>query len=98
MSNDFDYLNGEVGEKTSYVPVPGARYVAVVAKAEMVDPLSLGWKPGDDLSDEARADFERPFPRLRWQIESMENGDATEYAGRLVEQRLELGRGPNPPP
>ena len=96
MTNDFDYLNGEVGEKTSYVPVPAARYQAVVAAAEMVDPIALGWKPGEDATEEQKADFERPFPRLRWKIEAMENGEETEYAGRLVDQRLDLRSGTNP--
>jgi hypothetical protein len=89
-------VSGEVGEKTSYVPVPAARYLAVISMAEMVDPVSMGWKVPDDANETDRADFERPFPRLRWKIESLENGEPTEYAGRLVDQRLDLRSGTNP--
>ena len=96
MSNEFDYLGGEVSEATSYVPVPVGRYKARVAKAELVDPVAMKWEPADDLSEEAREDFLRAFPRLRWQIESLENGDVTEYAGRMVDQRLDLRSGTNP--
>lgn len=94
--SDFEFLTGEVGEKTSYVPVPLGRYKAVIAKGEMVDPVAMKWEPGDDLDEDAREDFLRPFPRLRWQIESLENGDPTEYAGRLVDQRVSLRSGTNP--
>jgi len=96
MSDNFDYLGGEVSEPTSYVPVPVGRYKARIAKAELVDPVAMKWEPADDLSEDARADFLRAFPRLRWQIESLENGDTTEYAGRLVDQRLDLRSGTNP--
>jgi hypothetical protein len=97
MSNEgFDYLNGEVGEPTSYTPVPVGRYKAKVVKGEMVDPVAMKWEPSEDLSPEDREDFLRPFPRLRWQIESLENGDPTEYAGRIVDQRLSLRSGVNP--
>lgn len=96
MSNGFDYLSGEIGEKTVYVPVPAARYKAVVARGEMVDPVALGWKPGEELDEDAKEDYERPFPRLRWQIESTESDEPTEYAGRLVDQRLDLRSGTNP--
>lgn len=96
MSNGFDYLSGDVGESTVYVPVPKAHYKAVVAIAEMVDPLVTFGAPDEELDDAGKEDYSRPFPRLRWQIEALENDDPTEYAGRMVDQRLDLRSGPNP--
>lgn len=86
MSDNFDFLSGEVGEPTSYVPVPAGRYQARIIKLEMVDPVALKWETDDT----------DPFPRVRWQIEALENGDTTEYAGRIVDQRLSLRSGVNP--
>lgn len=96
MSTDYDFLSGEVSEPTTYTPVPVGRYRARVAKAELVDPIAMKWEPSEDLSAEEKEEFQRPFPRLRWQLESLENGDPTEYAGRLVDQRLSLRSGVNP--
>lgn len=93
----FDYLTGEVSEPTSYTPPPIGRYRARVVKAEFVDPVAMKWEPSDDsLSEEEREEFNRPFPRLRWQLEALENGDPTEYAGRIVDQRISLRSGTNP--
>ena len=96
MSDNFDYLNGEVGEPTSYTPIPKAKFQAVVGVAEMVDPIALGWKAPEDMAGQALDDYQRPFPRLRWKIEATESGQETEYAGRMVDQRLDLRSGVNP--
>ena len=92
----FDYLSGEVGEPTTYTPPPIGRYKAVIVKGEMVDPVAMGWEPGEDLDDAAKEEFSRPFPRVRWQLEAGENGEPSEYAGRIVDQRISLRSGTNP--
>lgn len=96
MNDEMDYLNGEVSEPTGYTPIAPGRYLAVIGVAELVDPVAMGWEPQDDLSAGDRDDFLRPFPRLRWKIESMENGDPTDFAGRMVDQRLTFKSGVNP--
>src|SRR5512146_139247 len=96
MPENFDFMSGEVGEPTGYAPIPAGRYVGVIAVAEVVDPVALNWQPKDDATQEEREDFFMPFPRLRWQIESLENGDPTEYAGRMTDQRLSFKSGVNP--
>jgi len=96
IETSMGYLSGEVTEQTSYVPVPKQRYRAKIALAEFVDPAAMGWEPDEDLSDEEKAEFFRPFPLVRWQIESEENGGYTEYAGRMVDQRVSLRSGINP--
>ena len=67
--SEFDYLSGEVSEPTSYVPVPVGRYKARIAKAELVDPVAMKWEAPEELGEEEREEYTRPFPRLRWQIE-----------------------------
>ncbi len=97
MSDEnLGYLGGAVSEPTSYTPVPKQKFVAVIAKAEFVDPVAMGWEPPEDASEEDKEEFRRPFPRLRWQIESTPTGEYTEYAGRMVDQRLSLRSGVNP--
>ena len=94
--SDFDYLGGEVSESTTYVPVPKVHYRARIVRAEMVDPVALWGEPGEDLSPADATEYRRLFPQLTWQIESLENGDVTEYAGRTVRQRLSFRKGANP--
>jgi hypothetical protein len=95
-AENYDYLTGEVGENTGYTAVKPGRYKAVLTIAEFVDPVAMGWEPAEDVSEADREDFLRPFPRVRFKIESLENGDVTEYAGRMVDFRLSLRSGPNP--
>lgn len=90
------FLSGKVNEPTTYVPVPKGRYSAVIAVAEVVDPVQQGWTPDEELSEEEKAEFLRPFPRLRWKIEGLESGTFTDYTGRMVDQRLSLRSGVNP--
>lgn len=96
MESFDDMLQGKVGEDTGYTPIPAGKYIAVVAVAEMVDPVALGWQAREGATPSELADAQTPFPRLRWQIESLENGDQTEYAGRMSDQRLSLKSGVNP--
>ena len=96
MSNDYDYLGGEVSESTSYVPLPKVHYRARISRAEMVDPVAIWGEPDESLSPTEKEEYARMFPQLYWQIEALENGDPTEYEGRIVRQRLSFRKGSNP--
>ncbi len=96
MTDEKDFLSGAVSEPTSYTPVPKTKFRAAIALAELVDPATMGWEPDEDASEADKADFFRPFVRLRWQIEAQQNGEYTEYAGRMTDMRVSLKSGVNP--